>query len=207
MEANICEVNMSEVNINPLQQLPDALPAPIDDGACNHLLGARLPTMTLHSTSGEAVDLSGFACVVIYCYPMTGKPDKPLPQNWDDIPGARGCTPQSCAFRDYYQAFSKLGAQVFGVSTQDSTYQKEAATRLHLPYSLLSDKNKALTNALALPTFSIDSNPLEQGLVLLKRATLIARYGVIEKVFYPVFPPQKNAEQVLAYLQNPNNHL
>ena len=184
-----------------LEHLPESLPVPINDGACDHLLGMALPAISLTGTDDAEVDLSNFVNVVIYCYPMTGRPDISLPEEWDNIPGARGCTPQSCAFRDHYQELSALGANVFGLSSQESAYQQEAKERLHLPYTLLSDKDLAYTKALNLPTFTIDNNPSKQGRVLLKRVTLIAQQGMIKKVFYPVFPPHKNVEQVLTYLR------
>jgi peroxiredoxin len=127
--------------------LPKDLPTPIDDGACNHLPEQSLPSIALYSTQGQPVDLSSIADhVVIYCYPMTGQPDIPLPDDWDEIPGARGCTPQSCAFRDHHQELKDLGAQVFGLSTQSTEYQLEAKKRLHLPVGLLSGYNLSFAN-------------------------------------------------------------
>ncbi len=178
-----------------LYQLPANLPVPVDDGACNHLTGVRLPSLALTSTSNRAVNLAILSgTVVLYCYPRTGQPDKHPPAGWDEIPGARGCTPQSCAFRDHHTELQRLGAQVFGLSTQDTAYQKEVAGRLHLPFDLLSDNTLELTTRLKLPTFEMG------GMTLVKRLTLIIRDGVIEKVFYPVFPPDKNAEEVVAWL-------
>ncbi len=178
-----------------IYQLPDNLPMPSDDGACDHLPGLPVPSLPLLATSGEMVDLSALpGRTVVYCYPRTGRPDREPPQGWDDIPGARGCTPQSCAFRDHYREVQALGANVFGLSTQTSDYQREAAERLHLPFPLLSDSNLAFADALRLPTFEFE------GIKLLKRVTLIVRDGVIEHVFYPVFPPDKNAEAVIAWL-------
>ena len=125
-----------------IYKLPDDLPIPADDGACNHLPGMRLPSLLLMSTTGQAVNLAKISGrTVVYCYPRTGTPDKDPPQGWNEIPGARGCTPQSCAFRDHYQELQALGAGVFGLSTQDTDYQKEAVERLHLPFPLLSDEN------------------------------------------------------------------
>jgi Redoxin len=124
-------------HMNKLTELPQDLPIPVDDGACNHLLGIPLPSITLPSTQGECVDLSAIAGrIVVYCYPMTGQPGVSLPDGWDAIPGARGCTPQSCAFRDHYQELNELGASVFGLSTQSTDYQLETKTRLHLPFEL-----------------------------------------------------------------------
>jgi peroxiredoxin len=128
-------------------------------------------------------------------YPRTGRPDRELPTGWNAIPGARGCTPQSCAFRDHHEELKRSGAaQVFGVSTQDTAYQREAAERLHLPFELLSDEKLEFARALKLPIFEV------AGMTLIKRLTLIARAGVIEKVFYPVFPPDKNADDVLDWI-------
>jgi peroxiredoxin len=173
-------------------ELPEDLPEPEDDGACDHLPGSRLPSMSLAATSGETVDLSALpGTTVVYIYPRTGRPDQELPTGWNDIPGARGCTPQSCAFRDHHAA---LGARVFGLSTQDSAYQREAVERLHLPFPLLSDEGLALGRALRLPAFEVD------GMTLLKRVTLIVEDGRIEKVFYPVFPPDRNASDVVEWL-------
>lgn len=178
-----------------LYELPANLPVPVDDGACQHLLGLKLPLIFLLSTSGRQLSLSHLSGrVVIYCYPRTGTPDKDPPSGWNEIPGARGCTPQSCAFRDYYQEFQTLGIQIFGLSAQDAAYQREAAQRLHLPFELLSDINLEFTTALQLPTFNI------AGKTLIKRVTLITLDGKIEKIFYPVFPPDKNAEEVLKFL-------
>lgn len=179
-------------NIN---QLPADLPVPVDDGACNHLPRLRLPSMPLPSTGGETVDLAGLrGRTVVYCYPRTGRPDQDMPKGWNEIPGARGCTPQSCAFRDHYEDLAALGARVFGLSTQTTDYQREAVGRLGLPFSILSDADLRLAKALRLPTFEVES------MVLIKRLTLVLRDGKIEKVFYPVFPPDKNAEQVIAWL-------
>ena len=183
-----------------LYALPGDLPTPVDDGACDHLAGLTLPAMALTATAGGTVDLSRRpGRVVIYCYPRTGLPEQPpLAEGWNLTPGARGCTPQSCAFRDHHGELAALGAEVFGLSTQSTDYQRELVARLHLPFAVLSDENLNLTRALRLPTFTAG------GLELIKRLTLIARHGVIEKVFYPVFPPDGNAEQVVAWLrENP----
>jgi peroxiredoxin len=176
--------------------LPQGIPAPTDDGAADHLPGMRLPSVPLSSTSGGTVDLSALSeATVVYCYPMTGRPDRDLPQGWDEIPGARGCTPQSCSFRDHHAELRELGARVFGLSTQSTGYQREAVVRLHLPFELLSDEDLAFAGALSLPTFEAD------GMILIKRLTLVLEDGRIEKVFYPVFPPGKNADEVLAWLR------
>ena len=176
-------------------KLPENLPIPVDDGAADHLTGARLPSVLLASTVGNLVDLSALEDrTVVYCYPMTGPPDKKLPQGWDEIPGARGCTPQSCTFRDHYAELQALDTRVFGLSTQATDYQQEVAKRLHLPFELLSDQDLRFAHALGLPTFEVE------GMILLKRLTLIANGGLIEKVFYPVFPPNKNAQEVIDWL-------
>ncbi|WP_240374052.1 peroxiredoxin [Bacillus piscicola] len=176
-------------------ELPDDLPEPQDDGACNHLKGKEIPSVTLHSTTGESVDLSQIkGRLVLYFYPLTGKPGVSLPSGWNDIPGARGCTAQACSIRDHFQELQKLNTKVFGVSTQRTEYQKELTERLHLPYQLVSDSNLALSNALNLPLFEVDS------MTLIKRLTLIVQDGIIEKVFYPVFPPDKNIDEVVEWL-------
>lgn len=176
--------------------LPNDLPVPVDDGLCLHLRHNPLPKLKLNSTAGKQVDLSALnGWLVIYCYPRTGKPNEPLPDGWDAIPGARGCTPQSCAFRDHYHEIQALGAQVFGLSTQKTDYQSEVATRLHLPFPILSDENFDFTNALQLPTFEVS------GMVLNKRLTIIAFNGVIQHVFYPIFPPNQNATDVIDWLK------
>lgn len=181
--------------MSTLNQLPSNLPVPEDDGACEHLPGRVLPRLNLVATNGQAIDVSTLACVVIYCYPMTGRPDVNLPEGWDQIPGARGCTPQSCSFRDHYQELQTLNTEVYGFSTQSSDYQREAKERLHLPFELLSDAGLDWVRALRLPTLEAD------GMVLTKRVTLVIKQGVIDKVFYPVFPPDQNADQVINYLK------
>jgi peroxiredoxin len=184
------------VRSDNLHELPKGLPVPQDDGACAHLPGMRLPALALPSTRGRAVELSALrGTTVIYVYPRTGRPDQESPPGWNDIPGARGCTPQSCAFRDHHDELKRAGAaQVFGLSTQDTAYQREAVERLHLPFELLSDAKLSFARALRLPTFEVD------GMKLIKRLTLIAREDVIVKVFYPVFPPDRNASDVLVWL-------
>lgn len=185
---------------NPLDLPPD-LPVPVDDGACAHLHGMRVPAIALASTAGGAVDLSVLTGrTVVYCYPRTGRPDQAVPEGWDQIPGARGCTPQSCAFRDRYSEFEALDTRVFGLSTQTTEYQREAVTRLHLPFALLSDADLAFTRALRLPTFEFAWSFGAQPAELIKRLTLVIRDGRIEYVFYPVFPPNKDAERAGAWL-------
>ncbi len=179
-----------------VMELPKDLPVPQDDGACKHLTGIRLPSLALRSTRGRMVDLSKLkGTTVIYIYPRTGRPDQELPTGWNAIPGARGCTPQSCAFRDHYQELKELGvSELFGLSTQDTAYQQEAAERLHLPFEILSDEKLEFAKALRLPTFEVDD------MKLIKRITLIVRDGKIKKVFYPVFPSDRNAGDVIQWL-------
>lgn len=182
-----------------LYELPKGLPVPEDDRACDHLLGLRLPSVALQSTAGRRVDLKSLpGRTVVYCYPRTGKPDIEPPEGWNEIPGARGCTPQSCAFRDHHGQLQATGAHLFGLSTQSTEYQREAVERLRLPFELLSDSELAFSRALRLPTFKVDS------MVLIKRLTLILLDGRVEKIFYPVFPPDKNAHEVIEWLsRNP----
>ena len=179
-----------------LYALPEGLPVPQDDGACAHLTGMRVPAIALRATDGALVDLSKYSGrTVVYCYPRTGRPDQPSPTGWDEIPGARGCTPQSCAFRDHYRDLRELGIdRVFGLSSQDTAYQQEAVRRLQLPFELLSDRQLAFARALRLPTFEVD------GMTLIKRLTLILHDDEIEHVFYPVFPPDSNAPNVVHWL-------
>ena len=179
-----------------LYELPKNLPVPQDDGACAHLTGMRVPPLALPSTSGGTVDLSVQpGRIVVFCYPRTGLPDRPTVHGWDQIPGARGCTPQACAFRDHYAELKSFGiAEVFGLSTQDTAYQREAVDRLHLPFALLSDEKLEFAKALNLPTFEVE------GVTLIKRLTLVMHGGKIEHVFYPVFPPDANAPAVIHWL-------
>jgi len=174
------------------------IPAPQDDGGARHLQGMQVPDVALPATDGTHVTLAKAAGrAIVFAYPRTGEPGKiALVDDWDMIPGARGCTPQTCAFRDLHQMLIEAGtARVFGLSTQDSAYQREAAERLHLPFPLLSDEQLALTSALRLPTMQV------AGLTLIKRLAMIIDDGRISKVFYPVFPPDRNAGDVLAWLQ------
>jgi peroxiredoxin len=181
-------------------ETPDwsTIPAPVDDGAARHLWGLRAPALLLPATDGTMVDLSSLpGRVVVYAYPRTGRPGVENPEGWDLIPGARGCSPQSCAFRDHFADLKALGVErLYGLSTQDIAYQREAATRLHLPFPILSDEHFKLTEALRLPTFTAG------GMTLLKRLTLVIDDGVIERVFYPVFPPDQNAAELAAWLTN-----
>ena len=177
--------------------LPPNLPVPKDDGGARHLTGMSLPDLELPSTANRKVNLSKVTAprIVVYAYPMTGRPDRKLPQGWDDIPGARGCTPETCGFRDHHKDLAKLRAEVFGVSTQSTEYQQEMVKRLEVPFEVLSDEHFALTNALRLPTFTVE------GMRLIKRLTFVVRNNEIEHVFYPVFPPDKHAEEVIAWLK------
>ena len=189
---------MIEVRSDDLHRLPKDLPVPVDDGAARHLPHMMVPPIALPSTRGREVvlaDESQQARVVVYAYPRTGEPDKDLPPGWDAIPGARGCTPQSCGFRDVHAEFARLGAAVYGLSTQTTEYQREMAGRLHLPFEVLSDAGLRFQRALKLPTFEV------VGMTLLKRITLVLFRGEVEHVFYPVFPPDQNARQVLDWLR------
>jgi peroxiredoxin len=187
---------MAEVQHNPMI-LPENLPVPQDDGAARHLTGMELPDLPLAATDGMQVNLASLkGRTVVYVYPRTGRPGQPLPEGWDGIPGARGCTPQSCGFRDHFAELKRLGVtHLFGLSTQTTDYQREVAERLHLPFPVLSDADLKLTRALRLPTFEVD------GMTLLKRMAWVIDDGVMTKVFYPVFPPDKNAEEVLGWIQ------
>ena len=180
-------------------ETPDwsALPRPLDDGAARHLPGLQLPSLPLPATDGSSVDLADLpGRTVVYAYPRTGRPDVANPDGWDGIPGARGCTPQSCAFRDHAEDLRRLGVRhLFGLSTQDTAYQVEAVQRLHLPFPLLSDAGLAFTRALRLPTFAV------AGMTLLRRLTLVLDDGIVTHLFYPVFPPDRSAVEVMAWLR------
>jgi peroxiredoxin len=184
-----------------LQALPPDLPVPVDDGACNHLPGLTLPAIALPSTAGGTIrlDQSASRWTVIYAYPRTGLPDQDPPGGlavWDAIPGARGCTPQTCSYRDHYRELAGLGAEVYGVSAQDTAYQQEMVARLHVPFAVLSDADLAWSTALRLPTFAM------AGMTLIRRLTLICSAGRIRRVFYPVFPPDADAGRVIEWLQS-----
>jgi peroxiredoxin len=177
--------------------LPDDLPIPEDDGACDHLPGRALPALRLTATTGGSVDLADVGAegtAVLFIYPRTGKPGEPLPPGWDLIPGARGCTPQSCAFRDLHGEFADKGVEVLGLSAQSPDDQAEFAERVHLPFAVLSDPELRLAEALGLPTFEVAR------MTLYKRVSLVIRDGLIARAFYPVFPPDRNAAEVLAWL-------
>ncbi len=180
-------------------QLPPGLPVPEDDGAADHLTGLALPSLSLPATTGETIDLAAISVssryLVAYLYPRTGAPGQALPEGWDDIPGARGCTPQSCAYRDALAELAALAATVVGISAQTPAGQSEFAQRERVPFPLLSDAGLQLRNALDLPTFEVE------GMTLYRRLTLIAKAGTIVKAFYPVFPPDRDAARVLDWLR------
>lgn len=180
-----------------IYQLPADLPVPVDDGAADHLVGLEVPKLELDSAQGR-VDLAELAArlAVLYVYPATGVPDRPTPDGWDAIPGARGCTPQSCAFRDHAEELAELGARVAGLSAQSLEQQIEFARREHMPFPVIADPELRLRDALALPTFEFG------GTTLYKRTTIVFEAGRIDHVFYPVFPPDRNAEDVVAWLRS-----
>ena len=186
-------------NIQPppdvIFSIPVDLPIPLDDGACEHLENMLLPDVSLWSTNDQEINLSGLSdWNVIFCYPMTGRPGVPIPEGWVQIPGAAGCTPQACSYRDNHTVLKRSSVGVYGISTQMSEAQKEASNRLGLPYPLLSDANHSFSSALKLPLLEVE------GLKLLKRVTLITQGRMIKKCFYPVFPPDKNVIEVMAWL-------
>jgi peroxiredoxin len=179
-----------------IHALPPDLPAPEDDGAAAHLRGMKIPPVALPSTAGGEVRLDVLpGRTVLFCYPRTGRPDEELPPGWNAIPGARGCTPEACGFRDRHEQFADVGARVLALSTQDTDYQREMAGRLELPFEVVSDAELQLVRELRLPTFEVD------GMTLVKRLTLIIDHGEIEHVFYPVFPPDAHAGEVLDWLR------
>jgi peroxiredoxin len=193
----MAEARMPGMRSDDLYKLPEGLPIPVDDGACDHLAGLAVPSIPLPSTTGRRVDLAALpGRTVVYFYPHTGRPDRDALPDWNEVPGARGCTPQSCAFRDHAAELRELEAAVFGLSTQDTEYQREAVERLHLSFELLSDERFALIDALRLPNFEL------AGARFVQRVTLVLRDGTIEKVFYPVFPPDHNAEEVVRWLRS-----
>lgn len=180
-----------------LNQIPANLPVPTDDGLAAHLIGMKLPSLSLAATNGTKVNLSQVqGRFIIYCYPRTGTPNTSLPEGWDQIPGARGCTPQSCAYRDHYKELKELGAEVFGLSVQTTEYQTEMVNRLHLPFPVLSDEHFEFQRSLNLPTFQV------AGMTLLKRLTLIVQDGVVEAVHYPVFPSDSDPAWVIDKLSS-----
>jgi peroxiredoxin len=177
--------------------LPEDLPVPQDDGAARHLTGFRLPDIALAATDGAQVSLSKLkGRTIVYVYPRTGRPGQALPTGWDAIPGARGCTPQSCGFRDHFAELKQLGvAALYGLSAQDTGYQREVVERLHLPFAVLSDADLMLTRAMRLPTFTTD------GMTLIKRMAWVIDDGVVSHLFYPVFPPDRSADEVVGWLK------
>jgi peroxiredoxin len=180
-----------------ISTLPPDLPVPEDDGAADHLRGMRIPPIALASTAGRELRLDELpGRSVLFCYPRTGRPDEELPPGWDSIPGARGCTSETSAFRDRHEQFADLGVRVLALSTQDTAYQREMAERLQVPFEVLSDADLRLVGALRLPTFEAN------GSTLVKRLTLVIRAGEIEHVFYPVFPPDTHAGEVLDWLRS-----
>jgi peroxiredoxin len=192
------------VRSDDLYTVPAWVPVPVDDGAARHLVGRSLPSVILPATAGPPVrlDALGSGWTVLYCYPRTGRPESDPPPGWDEIPGARGCTPQACSYRDHYAELRGRNVQVYGVSTQTTEYQQEMAARLHLPYPVLSDAEFRLTDALALPTFDI------HGMRLMRRLTLLVQANRIEHCFYPIFPPDADADRVIQWLRAraPNSH-
>ena len=179
--------------------LPAGLPVPTDDGAADHLPGTKLPSMSLATSDGKTVDLAdlGPGRTIVYLYPLTGRPGVDLPQGWDSIPGARGCSTEACDFRDHFANLQQAGAsQVYGMSSQDPDYQAEVVERLHLPFVMISDPQLALGDAVNLPMFSAPGHDR-----LYSRLTLVVRDGTIERAFYPIFPPNTHAQQVLDWLR------
>ena len=183
---------MSNTPQSSYLDLPDNLPIPQDDGAADHLRGTKLDSILLAATNGSKIDLSKLTgTTVVFIYPMTGVPGVALPDGWDDIPGARGCTPQACSYRDNYNELKKHVDNLFGLSVQSSEYQKELKERVELPYEILSDSDFKFANSLKLPTFEANS------MKLLKRLTMIIKDGVIMNKHYPVFPSNKDVNWVL----------
>jgi len=182
--------------VTDLLRLPPDLPVPVDDGACGHLPGLAIPSLILSSSQGD-FDLAAFAQrhAVLYVYPRTGRPDRHVPDEWNAIPGARGCTPQSCGFRDHAAELEELGVGVAGLSAQTLAEQEEVAARLELPYPVVADPELQLARSLGLPTFTFE------GAELYRRVTLVLARGLVEHVFYPVFPPDRNAADVVAWLR------
>jgi peroxiredoxin len=187
---------MSALETDDISRLPPDLPVPIDDGACDHLPGMHVPGIALRSTSGRDVVLASLpGWTVVYTYPRTGEDGLAPPPGWNEIPGARGCTPQTCGFRDHYRELTALGAEVFGLSTQTSDYQREMVERLHVPFEVLSDADLEFVHAFRLPTFTF------RDMTLMKRVTMFLRDGVIDHVIYPVFPPDRSAEEAVRWLE------
>lgn len=180
------------------QTLPAGLVAPVDDGAAAHLPGQAMPAVSLPTTDGRDITVSELAAgrTVLYVYPRTGRPGQALPEGWDEIPGARGCTPEACGFRDHHAELLAAGAgAVYGLSSQDTSYQLEVVERLQLPFPMISDEQLQLARELRLPTFTTG------GMTLYRRLTMIVADGRIEHVFYPIFPPDEHAQQVVDWLR------
>jgi peroxiredoxin len=190
--------NSQTTRSDNLYTIPEDLPVPVDDRACRHLQGMTVPDLWLPSTKDRHVSLPSISAglAVVFCYPRTGEPHKDPPSGWNQIPGARGCTPEMCSFRDHHGALKELGAEVFGLSTQSTEYQREMTERLAIPFEVLSDEKREFIDALDLPTFVV------AGMTLVKRLTLILEGGRIEHVFYPIFPPHTHAADVTAWLQS-----
>jgi len=179
-----------------LTSLPDDLPQPEDDGKAKHLEGMDIPLVSLESTNGEfSTKTFQKGNYILFCYPMTGKPDIELPKGWNDIPGARGCTPENLVFKQLYLDFKDLNVTIYGISTQSIDDQNEMAQRLQIPFEVISDENHLLTKALNLPTMSVEN------ILMIKRITLVIQDGTIKKVFYPVFPPNKHPNDVLQWVK------
>lgn len=192
---------MKEIELNNPYELPPGLPIPKEDGACDHLPGLEMPSIELPSTGNRDVDVAKASRAVFFFFPAAGRPGVPDPKGWNQIPGARGCTPQACGYRDFYSEFRKFGYEVFGVSAQRHEDLVEISQRNQLPYELLSDSDLRLAKALRLPLFRVESvTPLVPP-ICIKRLTLVVMSGRIERVFYPVFPPDRNANMVLEYLR------
>ena len=179
--------------------LPEGLPVPQDDGAADHLTGMPMPGLTLTTSAGAPLDLRALPSgrTVVYLYPLTGRPGVDLPEGWDAIPGARGCSTEACDFRDHFTELHDAGAAaVYGMSSQSPAYQAEVVERLRLPFAMISDEGMLLADALRLPTFRAEGHER-----LYSRLTLIVRDGIVEHVFYPIFPPNTHAQHVLAWLR------
>ncbi|WP_337249000.1 MerR family DNA-binding transcriptional regulator [Leucobacter chromiireducens] len=199
-EAPVAEPTAGEPPAPDYTVLPPGLPQPEDDGAARHVPGLPLPDLTLGRSDGGRLSLAGLGTgrTIIYAYPLSGRPGTDLPDGWDAIPGARGCSTEACDFRDHFTELQEAGAaRVFGLSSQDPDYQAELCERLRLPFPMLSDPELRLADALRLPTFAAPGHPR-----LFARITLVVRDGRVEHVFYPIFPPNTHAQQVLAWLRD-----
>ncbi|MGA0568520.1 MerR family transcriptional regulator [Rathayibacter sp. KR2-224] len=201
-EQHLSRPDLKETEMSDFTTLPEDLPVPQDDGSTAHLPGTAVPALTLHSTDGSDIDLADLPAgrTIVYLYPLTGRPGVDLPAGWDAIPGARGCSTEACDFRDHFDELTSAGATaVFGLSSQNTDYQREVVDRLRLPFTMLSDESFRLADSLRLPTFAAEGHDR-----LYTRLTLVIRDGRIEHVFYPIFPPNTHAQQVLDWLlENP----